>query len=100
MQNCLLINHTKSVLIRKKIINLENFNRLTKTPFIIYRDFEYYLIPSTDHTDLDPNTKIYQNHIVCSDGCKLICVDVINGYSKPQKLTLVVEMLLTNYKML
>ena len=57
--------------------------KLTKSLFIFYDDFECVLIPSTDNVDFGPDTKKYQNHIVCSYGYKLICVD--ERYSKPYK---------------
>ena len=81
------INHTKSVLISEEndYVNFQNFKRLTKAPFIIYCDFEGDLILSTDHIDFDPNIRKYQNHIFFSYGYKLICVDVVNRYSKGHK---------------
>ena len=60
-----------------------NFKRLTKALFIIYDYFECVLILSTDNINFGPNTKKYQNHIVCNCSHKLI-------------LTLV-KMLLTNF---
>ena len=40
-------------------------------------------MPSTDNIAFGPNTKKYQDHIVCSYGCKLICLD--ERYIKPYK---------------
>ena len=59
VKNCLAINHTKSVLYSEKgeYINLQNFERLAKTLFIIYGNFECILIPSTGNIDFVPNTK-------------------------------------------
>ena len=50
---------------------------------IIYCDLESILILSTDNIDFVPNTKKYQDHIVCSYGYKLECLD--DQYSKPYK---------------
>ena len=50
---------------------------------IIYCDLESILILSTDNIDFAPNTKKYQDHIVCSYGYKLVCLD--DQYSKPHK---------------
>ena len=79
---CLAINNTKSVSLPEEIEygNFQNFKRLTKALFIIYWDFECLLIPSTDNIDFGPDTKKYQNHVVCIYGYKLICVD--GQYSK------------------
>ena len=72
VKSCLIISHTKSVLLpeENKYVNFQNFERLTKASFIIYGDFECVLIPSTDNIDIGPNAKNYQDHIVCSYGCK------------------------------
>ena len=48
---------------------------MTKAPFIIYGDFEFVLIPSTDNIDFGLNIKKYQDHIFCSYGSKLIYAD-------------------------
>ena len=57
--------------------------KILKDLFIIYDDFQYVLIPSTDNIDFGPNSKKYQDHIVCSYSYKLICAD--DQYSKPDK---------------
>ena len=49
----------------------------------MYGDFECVLIPLTDNIDFGPNSKKYQDHIVCSYGYKLIYVD--ERYIKPFK---------------
>ena len=76
-KNCLASNHTKSVLLPEETeyVNFQNFKRLAKASVIIYGDFECILIPSTDNINFVPNTKEYQDHIICSYGNKLICVD-------------------------
>ena len=84
-QNCLAINHIKSVLLPEEggFINFENFKRWTKALLIICDDFECVLIPSTDNINFGPNTKKRKYCIVCSYSYKLICVD--EGYMKPYK---------------
>ena len=53
-------------------------------------------MPSTDDSSYDPNTKKYQDHIICSYGYKLIRV---NGQcSKPYKI--LVKILLTSIYMI
>ena len=76
-KNCLATNHTKGVLLPKEgtYISLQNLKKLTNAPFIIYGDFVCVLIPSNDVINFGPNTKKYQDHIVCSYGYKSICVD-------------------------
>ena len=80
VKNCLAINHKKLVLllIEGQYVNFQNFKRLNKAPFIIYG-----LIPLADNADFGPNTKKYQDHIVCRYGYKLMCAD--EWYSKPYK---------------
>lgn len=53
------INHTKSVLLPKEDAHdvFKNFKRLMKALFITYVDFEWVLIPSTDHSSYVWNTK-------------------------------------------
>ena len=62
MLQYLTINYTKSVILPGKCeyVNFQNFKRLTKTLFIICRDCECVLIPSTDNTNFGPNTKKYE----------------------------------------
>ena len=76
-KNCLAINHRKSVLLTEEgqYVLFQNFKRLGKAPFIIYGDYEYVLIAVTDNIDFCPNTKKNQDHIFCTYGYKLICVD-------------------------
>ena len=80
---CLVISHTKSVLLSEEgqYENFQIFKRFTKAPFIMYGNFEYVLIPSTDHIDFGPNTKKYQD--IFTSGFKLIHLE--DQYSKPCK---------------
>lgn len=70
------INHTKSVLLPEEVAYIIfKILKDDKTPLIMYVDFEYVLIPSTNNTNFAPNTKKYQNHIHCSYGYKLVRID-------------------------
>ena len=62
---------------------MQNFKRLTKAPFIIYGNFEYVLILSTDNINFAPNANNYQYHIVPIYCYQLICIHERN--SKPHK---------------
>ena len=50
-KNCLEINHSDLVSLSKgnEYVNSQNFKRLSKSPFIIYGDFECFLIFSNDN---------------------------------------------------
>ena len=66
-------------------IKLKNVRRKIKSPFIIYADFESILV-SEDNEKQNPNesyTNKYQEHISCSYGYRLVCVD--DKFSKPFK---------------
>ena len=73
------INNTKSVLLPEgnTYVNFQNIKRIIKAPCIIYSDFKWILIPSTDKSDDGPNTEKYQNHIVLLDVSKLMCWSTI-----------------------
>ena len=77
VKKCLAINHIKSDLLYEEIeyINIQNFKRLAKSPFMIYGDSECVLIPLTDNIEFFPNAKKYQDHIVCSYSHKIICFE-------------------------
>ena len=67
----------------------KNFERKTKSPFMVYADFEIILVPE-DNEKQNPNrsyTNKYQKHVACSYGYKLVCVD--DKFSKPFKSYLV-----------
>ena len=56
---------------------MENFERKIKSSFIIYADFESILVPE-DNWKQNPEescTNKYREHIACSYGYKLTCVD-------------------------
>ena len=73
------INNTKSVLLPEgnTYVNFQNIKRIIKAPCIIYSDFKWILIPSTDKSDDGPNTEKYQNHIVLLYVSKLMCWSAI-----------------------
>ena len=77
IKNVLVINHTKLVLLSGKdqYIDFQNFKRLRKAPLITYGNFKPVLISLSDNIHFGPNTKNYHDHVACSYGYKLICVD-------------------------
>ena len=60
-----------------------NFGTFLKAPLVIYADFKFVLVSSTDNSYNGSNTEKYQDHIIFSYGYKLICAD--KQYSKPYK---------------
>ena len=58
------------------------FKDFAKAPLIINGESGCVVIPSTD-IYFGPNIKKYQDHITCSHGYKLICVD--DRYSESHK---------------
>ena len=60
-----------------KYAKFKNYERKTKSPFLIYAHFESILVPK-DYEKQNPAeryTNIHQKHIACSYGYKLACVD-------------------------
>ena len=87
VKDCFKINskHTIKIPNKGKYVKFKNFERKIKPPFMIYADFESILV-TEDNGKQNPNESYnskYQNHVVCSYGCKLICVD--DKFSKPFK---------------
>ena len=78
-ENCLSINGKQSVKLEKGIIKFENYFKQIPVPFKIYADFECNL----RHVESNEGsyTKKYQDHIPCSFGYKVVCVD--DRYTKP-----------------
>ena len=62
----------------------KNHERKIKPPLIIYADFESILVPQSSR--FSKNLKIYQKHIACSYGYKLVCIG--DKFSKPFKIYL------------
>ena len=58
-------------------------NRKIKSPFIIYADVEVSLVRESNEKENpdQSSTNKYQNHVVCSLGYKLVCVD--DKFRKP-----------------
>ena len=66
-------------------VKFKNYERKTKSPFLIYADFESILVPE-DNGKQNPNesyTNKYQIHIACSYGYKLVRID--DKFSQPFK---------------
>ena len=68
----------KAVMPKKgKYVKFKNYERKIKSPFIIYTDFEIFLVPE-DNGKQNPEkayTNKYQKYIACSYGFKVVCVD-------------------------
>ena len=81
-KNCLAITHTKSVLLPEKggHINFQSVKSSTKVPLIIYDDFKYVLMPSTNNIDFGPNTEQYQDHVfaVMTPNWYVLKNDIVN----------------------
>ena len=62
---------------KSEFAKFKNYERKTKSPFMINVDFESILV-SEDDRRKNPNesyTNNYQRHVACSYSYKLICVD-------------------------
>ena len=73
------INGKPRIIMPKKgeYVKFKNFERKLKSPFMIYADFESILVPE-DNGKQNPNESCnnkYWEHIACSYGYKLVCVD-------------------------
>ena len=90
IKNCFKINGKQRIILSKKgeYVKFKIQERKTKLPFIIYADFRSILVPEDNgnHNPKNSYTNKYQNHIGCSYGYKLVCVD--DKFSKPFKLCL------------
>ena len=70
---------------KDEIVKFKNYARKIKSPFMIYADFESILILENNGNQ-DPDDSYrnnYQNHVGCSFGYKLVCVD--DQFNKPYK---------------
>ena len=82
-KDCLKINSKQRIIKPKKgeYVKFKNYERKTKSPFMIYTDFEIILVPEDNgkQNPKEPYTNKYQKHIACSYGYsysyKLVCVD-------------------------
>ena len=73
------INAKQTIKMPKKgeYVKFKNLGRKIKSPFRVYTDFESILVPE-DNGKQNPNesyTKKYQEHVACSYGYKLVCVE-------------------------
>ena len=71
---------------RGEYVRFKDYERKVKYPFIICAGFESILVPE-DNGKQCPNVSYmnkYQQHIGCSCGYKLVCVN--NKFSEPFKL--------------
>ena len=76
---CLSINGAQSVRLEKRKIEFKNYFKQVPVPFKIYVDFECNLNSVESYES--SYSKKYQDHIACSFGYKLVCVD--DKFSKP-----------------
>ena len=76
---CLIINGAKSVRLEKGTIAFKNYFKQISIPFKIFADFECN-IKSVESYE-GSYSKKYQDHIPCSFGYKLFCVD--DKFTKP-----------------
>ena len=80
-------NGKQKILMPKKAdyVKYKNYERKIKSPFIIYADFESFLVPEDNgKQNLEEfYTNKCQKHISCSYDYKLVCVD--DKFSKPFK---------------
>ena len=67
------------------LLNWKNFGKKIKPPLRIYAEFESIIVPENNgkHNLKESYTNIYQKHVACIYGYKLICVD--DKFSKPFK---------------
>ena len=70
---------------KSSTVEIKNFDRQIKTPFVIYVNFESLSeanISKIRDSNESYNDK-YQNHVACGCGYKLVCVD--DKFSKHAK---------------
>ena len=62
---------------KSRYVRFRNYERKTKSPFLISADFESILVPE-DNGKQSPDksyTTKCQKHVACSYGYQLVCVD-------------------------
>ena len=83
-ENCLIINGKQSVKLKSGTISFKNYFKQLPVLFKIYADFEcIFKKVECDSVECNSNssyTEKYQDHIPCSFGCKVVCID--NRFSK------------------
>ena len=62
---------------KDEIVKLKNYARKIKSPFLIYDEFQSTLIPKNNgnQNSDDSYGNNYQNHVGCSFGYEIVCVD-------------------------
>ena len=78
-EDCLSINDTHSVTLKKGTIEFKNYFKQIPVPFKIYAYFESNL--KGVEIQEGSSSKKYQKHIPCSFAYKVVCID--NRFSKP-----------------
>ena len=82
-EDCLIINGKQNAKLKKGFISFKNYLKQIPVPFEIYVDFECILkkVDSDIECSLNSSyTRKYQEHVPCSFGFKVVCVD--NRFSK------------------
>ena len=85
-ETCLTINGTQKVKLpdpKNNKLKFKNHHKQLMVPFVIYADFEAILEPEEEKKGR--KTFIYQNHVACSYGYKLVCT-YDNTFSKPVQM--------------
>ena len=79
IKDCLKINAKQRIKIPKKgeYVKFKNFERKIKSPFMIYADFEYTLVPENNGKQNrdESYTNKYKKNVALSYSYKLVCVD-------------------------
>ena len=87
IKDSLKINGKQRIIMPKKgeFVKFKNYERKIKSLFIIYADFEIFVMPENNgkKNPKESYTSKYQKHIACSYGFKLVCVN--DKVSKPFK---------------
>ena len=73
VKDCFKINgkEMNKMPIKGEYVSFKNYNRKTKSPFMIYAGFESILVPEDNEKQNsdDSHTNKYQKHVACSYGC-------------------------------
>ena len=89
-ENCIQVNGTQAISMPNKynnILKFNNFHKQLAVPFVIYADFEA-ITEKIQGCQQDGNksyTEVYQRHVDCSFGYKVVCC-YDDKYTKPIQL--------------
>ena len=89
-ENCIQVNGTQAIRMPNKynnILKFNNFHKQLAVPFVIYADFEA-ITEKIQGCQQDGNksyTEVYQRHVDCSFGYKVVCC-YDDKYTKPIQL--------------